>query len=236
MTTNPDRWRRGSASDVIELAAAWETPRRDLDYDPDGLVMKVNRLDLRERLGATSKHPRWMLAYKFSAEQAETTLESIGLQVGRTGVVTPVAHLEPVLLAGTTYKVSGHPAIASAGTGVFTMVDAFWESLSDDATVALVKHPCKDVIIHPAPPTAELVGVPIRDVPIDNFAWFQTKGICAVLQEGALTNGNPVTTADAAVPGAVSPLTTALAVDERVVGNVVSNTATLDLAVIDLAI
>ena len=149
------------------------------------------------------------------------------LQVNDTG---------SVLLAGTTYKIAGHPAIASAGTGVFTLVDPFWEALSDDATVSLVKHPCKDVIIHPAPPTCPVIGVPIRDIPIDNFGWFQTAGIAAVLQEGVVVPGDPVTTADAAVPGAVSPITATQAVDERIIGIAVGDTATLDLAIINLAI
>ena len=86
---------------MIQSIEKWEEKRRRLSYDTDGLVIKVNRLDLRDRLGSTAKHPRWMLAYKFSAEQAETKLEKIVLQVGRTGVVTPVAHLAPVFLAGS---------------------------------------------------------------------------------------------------------------------------------------
>lgn len=99
---NPHHWKCNGAGEVLELIKEWEGKRAGLPYDTDGLVIKVNRLDLRERLGATAKHPRWLLAYKFSAEQAETVLEDIGLQVGRTGTVTPVAHLKPVFLAGST--------------------------------------------------------------------------------------------------------------------------------------
>ncbi|NIA20886.1 MAG: NAD-dependent DNA ligase LigA [Anaerolineaceae bacterium] len=76
--------------------------RHELDYEIDGLVIKVNRLDQQERLGRTSKAPRWCIAYKFAAEQAETKLLSIEVQVGKTGTLTPVANLEPVQLAGTT--------------------------------------------------------------------------------------------------------------------------------------
>jgi len=76
--------------------------RHELDYQIDGLVIKVNRLDQQERLGRTSKAPRWCIAYKFAAEQAETKLLSIEVQVGKTGTLTPVANLEPVQLGGTT--------------------------------------------------------------------------------------------------------------------------------------
>ncbi len=98
---NPKRWVCGSVEEIIQVLNDWESKRKDLPYDTDGIVIKVNRLDLREELGSTAKHPRWMLAYKFSAEQAETLLESIEVQVGRTGAVTPVAHLKPVFLAGS---------------------------------------------------------------------------------------------------------------------------------------
>ncbi|MGW8256034.1 MAG: NAD-dependent DNA ligase LigA, partial [Thermoguttaceae bacterium] len=74
----------------------------ELDFEIDGLVLKVNRFDQRERLGATSKSPRWMIAYKFEKYEAATTLRDIRVQVGKTGTITPVADLEPVELAGTT--------------------------------------------------------------------------------------------------------------------------------------
>ena len=89
---------------VMEKVAEWETRRRTLSYETDGLVIKVNRRDWQQDLGARSKSPRWVVAYKFSAEQAETVLEAVTWQVGRTGAVTPVANLRPVLLAGTTVK------------------------------------------------------------------------------------------------------------------------------------
>jgi DNA ligase (NAD+) len=101
LPTNPHVWRFERVEAILEKIEAWEGERRKLPYETDGLVIKVNDLALREKLGTTSKSPRWVLAYKFSAEQAETELEEIGLQVGRTGVVTPVAHLKPVFLAGS---------------------------------------------------------------------------------------------------------------------------------------
>jgi len=104
LPVNLHRWVFHSAEDVVKFLEQWEDKRRKLPYETDGIVIKVNQLALRAKLGATAKHPRWLLAYKFSAEQAETTLESIELQVGRTGAVTPVAHLTPVFLAGTKVK------------------------------------------------------------------------------------------------------------------------------------
>ena len=74
----------------------------ELDFEIDGLVLKVNRFDQRERLGSTSKSPRWVIAYKFEKYEATTRLNAIRVQVGKTGAITPVADLEPVELAGTT--------------------------------------------------------------------------------------------------------------------------------------
>jgi DNA ligase (NAD+) len=87
---------------VIPLVDLWATKRFELPYQTDGLVIKVDDFRLREELGTTARSPRWVIAYKFQAEQAETTLVRIDLQVGRTGVITPVAILEPVHLGGTT--------------------------------------------------------------------------------------------------------------------------------------
>ncbi len=87
---------------VIAFCRHWGDARRALDFETDGVVVKLNELSARERLGTTSKFPRWAIAFKFPAEQAETTLREIVCQVGRTGAVTPVAVLEPVLLAGST--------------------------------------------------------------------------------------------------------------------------------------
>ena len=88
--------------DIITQAREWQEKRPDLEYDIDGIVIKVNSIAQQNKLGATSKSPRWAISYKYSAEQAETVLKRITLQVGRTGVITPVANLEPVQLAGTT--------------------------------------------------------------------------------------------------------------------------------------
>jgi len=88
--------------EVIDCAEAWKAKRNELEYDVDGMVVKVNLIESHKKLGATSKFPRWATAFKFSAEQAETRAKEIICQVGRTGAVTPVAILEPVFLSGST--------------------------------------------------------------------------------------------------------------------------------------
>ena len=93
-----------SVDEIMAAVAHWEEARHDLDFAIDGLVVKVNRYDQQKRLGMTAKSPRWAIAYKFETEQATTKLESVEYQVGRTGAVTPVAHLEEVLLCGTKVK------------------------------------------------------------------------------------------------------------------------------------
>ncbi|HEY8343500.1 MAG TPA: NAD-dependent DNA ligase LigA, partial [Calditerricola sp.] len=101
---NPERRRFDTIDEVIAHCAVWNARRHDLPYVIDGLVIKVDRFDQQERLGATAKSPRWAIAYKFPAEEAVTVLEDIEVSVGRTGVVTPTAILRPVQLAGTTVK------------------------------------------------------------------------------------------------------------------------------------
>lgn len=93
-----------SIEKVVEFIDYWDTKRHDLPYDIDGIVIKVNNLKLQDQMGFTAKSPRWAIAYKFKAEQVSTVLNEITYQVGRTGAITPVANLEPVLLAGTVVK------------------------------------------------------------------------------------------------------------------------------------
>ncbi|MFD0962788.1 NAD-dependent DNA ligase LigA [Pseudofulvibacter geojedonensis] len=94
----------GSIDEILEYVAYWDVERSNLPYEIDGVVIKVNSLAQQEELGYTAKAPRWAMAYKFKAERVSTVLESISYQVGRTGAITPVANLQPVLLAGTTVK------------------------------------------------------------------------------------------------------------------------------------
>ena len=93
-----------SAQEVIDYIGYWDEERKNLPYPTDGVVIKVNDFAVRRQLGFTAKSPRWAVAYKFKAESALTKLLSVDFQVGRTGAITPVANLEPVLLAGTTVK------------------------------------------------------------------------------------------------------------------------------------
>jgi DNA ligase (NAD+) len=99
----PERfWKAATAEQVLAAIAELDQVRQKFGYETDGAVVKLNALSLRERLGSTSKAPRWAMAYKYAPEQAETRLKSITIQVGRTGALTPVAELEPVFLAGST--------------------------------------------------------------------------------------------------------------------------------------
>jgi DNA ligase (NAD+) len=99
---NPHRKVCQTIDEVIEFANEKEALRDDLGYEIDGLVVKVNSTALQDEFGATQKSPRWAIAYKYPARQASTKVLDIKVQVGRTGALTPVAHLEPVFLAGTT--------------------------------------------------------------------------------------------------------------------------------------
>jgi len=90
--------------DVLKICHQWDSKKTDLDYQIDGMVIKVNRYDQHDILGTTGRAPKWCIAYKFAAEQAETVVESIVVQVGKSGTLTPVANLKPVKLAGTMVK------------------------------------------------------------------------------------------------------------------------------------
>ena len=99
----PERiWTGSTHDDLVVSINELDGVRHDLDYETDGAVIKLNPMALREQCGATAKAPRWAIAYKYAAEQAETVLKEITVQVGRTGALTPVAELEPVFIAGST--------------------------------------------------------------------------------------------------------------------------------------
>lgn len=95
-------WTAGSVAEILDAIHALDAIRHTLPYETDGAVVKVDLFAQRDRLGFTSKSPRWAMAYKYNPERAETRLLNITLQVGRTGVITPVAELEPVFVSGTT--------------------------------------------------------------------------------------------------------------------------------------
>ena len=90
--------------EVLDFISYWESERKNLPFDTDGVVIKVNSINLQQELGFTAKSPRWAIAYKYKAEEALTRLLSVAFQVGRTGTITPVANLEPVFLSGSTVK------------------------------------------------------------------------------------------------------------------------------------
>ncbi len=104
MPVNPHLRLCTNADEVIAFIHEFEKQRATLDYATDGVVVKVDRFDQRDALGTTSRFPRWCIAYKYAAERAKTKLLSVRYQVGKLGTITPVANLEPVLLAGTTVK------------------------------------------------------------------------------------------------------------------------------------
>ncbi len=104
LPVNSNIKRAKDINEVIGICLASSEKRLKLDYQIDGMVIKVNRFEQRDVLGATGRAPRWCISYKFAAEQAETIVESIDVQVGKSGILTPVANLRPVQLAGTTVK------------------------------------------------------------------------------------------------------------------------------------
>ncbi|MGL4379197.1 MAG: NAD-dependent DNA ligase LigA, partial [Microcoleaceae cyanobacterium] len=99
---NPNRQLCPTLQEVQEYYQIWDTQRKNLPYMTDGVVVKLNALSLQEKLGFTQKFPRWAVALKYAAEEVPTIVESVTVQVGRTGALTPVAELKPVQLAGTT--------------------------------------------------------------------------------------------------------------------------------------
>ncbi len=99
---NPNSRLNKNINEVINFCKEWEPKREELDYDVDGIVVKVNDINLQKKLGATSKFPKWAIAYKFPPKQVRTRIKDIIVQVGRTGAITPVAVLEPVEVAGST--------------------------------------------------------------------------------------------------------------------------------------
>jgi DNA ligase (NAD+) len=104
LPVNPNIKKARDINEAIDICLGWSEKRSSLDYQIDGMVIKINSFEQRDILGATGRAPRWCISYKFAAEQAETVVESIDVQVGKSGILTPVANLTPVLLAGTTVK------------------------------------------------------------------------------------------------------------------------------------
>ncbi|MEK7732369.1 MAG: NAD-dependent DNA ligase LigA, partial [Planctomycetota bacterium] len=102
--TSPYRVVVDSIDEVIQRLPEWDERRKKLPYETDGLVLKLDALDQRDALGSTSRYPRWCIAYKFAAEQAESVLRQVDYQVGKLGTITPRAVMDPVQLSGTTVR------------------------------------------------------------------------------------------------------------------------------------
>ncbi len=139
--------------EVLKYIESWDKKRNDLPLETDGVVIKVNNLDQQERLGFTAKSPRWAIAFKYKSESISTRLNGITYQVGRTGAVTPVAELEPVLLAGTTVKrASLHNANEIARLdlriGDFVFVEKGGEIIPKVTSVDLSKRSKKSILLN----------------------------------------------------------------------------------------
>jgi DNA ligase (NAD+) len=146
--TNPERKRCADIEEVLKYVESWTERRPDLSYDIDGIVIKVDSLEQQKALGTTAKSPRWAIAFKFPAEEVVTILKEIELSVGRTGVVTPTAILEPVRVAGTTVqraslhnedlirekdiKIGDHVVIKKAGDIIPEVVNVLEEKRTGD--------------------------------------------------------------------------------------------------------
>ena len=152
--------------EVISYCNSWETKKSNLDYQVDGMVVKVNSLELHDRLGSTSKAPRWVMSYKFNPEDATTKIEAIKVHVGKTGTLTPVAELSPVPLSGTTVsraslhnfdeikrkdiRVGDYVVVQKAGEIIPQVVEVITEKRTGNEkrfTVPKVCPVCKEIVI-----------------------------------------------------------------------------------------
>ena len=145
--------RAETADDIMRFIEHWDLKRHDLPFEVDGVVIKVDAYPLQEELGATAKSPRWAIAYKFQAEEARTRLNEVRYQVGRTGAITPVAELEPVLLAGTVVKrASLHNADQIAKLGLHigdqVLVEKGGEIIPKITAVVLEERPLMASAVH----------------------------------------------------------------------------------------
>ena len=133
----------------------WQETSSEVDYETDGMVVKVNELDLRARLGQTSKYPRWCIAFKYETDRAETVLKEVSFQIGRTGVVTPVAHFDPTQLGGTT--------VSSASLHNFDQIERLDVRVGDTILVQKAGEiipQIVDVILEKRPPDTRLIEPP----------------------------------------------------------------------------
>ncbi len=177
---NP-RWKRcASVREVMEFCQEWEKRRQELNYEIDGVVVKVDSILLQQDMGATSKFPRWAVACKFRARQATTVVNDIQVQVGRTGALTPVALLEPVRLAGSTISRATLHNLDEIDRLGIKIGDTVWVEKGGDVIPKVVK-----VVEHLRPPGATDFVMPQR-CPICRGEVFRAEDE-AVLRCGNLT-------------------------------------------------
>ena len=166
--TSPNARRCRDIESVIAFIAEWDEKRRQLDYDTDGVVVKIERLDQRRRLGATSKAPRWCMAYKYAAEQAQSRLLAVDFQVGKLGTITPVANLEPVQLGGTTVKRAtlhnfDQVRRLDLHVGDTVTVEKAGEIIPQVVTVDVARRPADAKPIRPPKKCPECAGEAVQD-------------------------------------------------------------------------
>jgi len=136
---------------------------------------------------------------------------------------------------GRTFAISGHAAVAAKGTGVFLLKDPLWEAVAATDNLSFSPHPSSGVVIHTSPPTAALIGVPIRDITAAYYGWFQTRGPCCVLQQGTVIAGSPVEPS-LTVDGAVGPVSATSAATDHVIGTAIAAEGDGDCGMIFLRI
>lgn len=165
---SPHLCRADNIEQVIEQVHHWDSRRHGLEYATDGLVIKIDSLEQRGILGLTSRSPRWCIAFKFAAERARTKLNSVRYQVGKLGTITPVANLEPVLLAGTTVKsasLHNFDQIDRLGVRIGDMVyvEKAGEIIPQVVAVDLDARPADAAPILPPPRCPECNAATVRD-------------------------------------------------------------------------
>jgi DNA ligase (NAD+) len=165
LATNPVNRRCQTLEEVQEAIDAIEAGRHELPYEIDGAVVKLDSVALQEEAGATSKFPRWAIAYKFPAEQATTTVRGIAVHVGRTGVLTPVADLAPVVLAGTTVRSAGlhneeEVARKDVRVGDTVLIEKAGEIIPQVVRVVLSERPA-DAVPFALPSECPVCGTPV---------------------------------------------------------------------------
>ncbi|WAH39289.1 NAD-dependent DNA ligase LigA [Alicyclobacillus dauci] len=190
LPANGERQVCNDIDEVIAYIEAWGEQRRSLSYATDGMVIKVDDIALQQELGFTAKSPRWAIAYKYAAEQAETTLRRIDLNVGRTGAVTPTAIFDPVQLAGTTVsraslhnedlihekdiRVGDRIVVQKAGDIIPEVVRSLPEKRTEDVVPFSMPHDCPQC------------GEPLHRLP-DESAWRCVNPNCpALIREGLI--------------------------------------------------